>query len=72
MYLKVVLTVIAVCLILLTFKGFQPTPAVAQREVVHKVELVKIGGYHVNKWEILNIGKNERHPMSNEKVVKEQ
>ena len=57
---KVVLTVIAVCLVLLTLKSFQPVRAVAKVEAVQKIDLVKIGGYYVSKWEVLNIGKERR------------
>ena len=60
LFSKVVLTVIAACLVLLTLKSFQPVRAVAKVEAVQKIDLVRIGGYYVTKSEILDIGKNER------------
>jgi hypothetical protein len=47
-YLKVVLTVIAVCLAVLTVKSFfQITPARARDEEIYRCDLVKIGGNYV-------------------------
>lgn len=59
-YLEAILTVIAVCLVLLVAKSFLPVPAVAGKEEILRVDICKIGGYYVTKWEILNIGKDER------------
>jgi len=52
-YSKVIFTVIAVCLVLLTIKIFQPMPATAGREEIMKVNLVKIGGNYVFKSDFL-------------------
>ena len=49
-YLKVVLTVIAVFLAVLTVKSFfQITPARARNEEIYRCDLVKIGGNYVFK-----------------------
>jgi len=47
-YTKVVLTIIAICLVLLVFKTFEPIPATATNEIV-RVDLARIGGVTVNK-----------------------
>lgn len=49
-YLKVVLTVIAVCLAVLTVKSFfEITPARARNDEILRCDLVKIGGNYVFK-----------------------
>lgn len=53
LYTKVIFTIIAVCLALLTVKTFQAVPVVAEREEILKVDLVKVGGYHISKGELL-------------------
>lgn len=57
LYTKVVLSVIAVCLLLLAAQTLRPKPAGADREEIIRVDLVKVGGYWVTKKEFLGIGK---------------
>lgn len=47
LYTKIVLTVIAICLVLLVFKIFVPVPAKATNEIV-RVDLVRIAGKPIN------------------------
>lgn len=56
LFTKIILTVIAVCLVVLAWKSLVPEPAVARQEEVIKVDLVRIGGYFVSKFEVMNIG----------------
>ena len=53
LYMKVIFSIIAVCLVLLTVKTFQAVPVAAERERIVKVDLVKVGGYYISKRELL-------------------
>lgn len=53
LYMKVIFSIIAACLVLLTVKIFQAVPVAAERERIMKVELVKVGGYYISKRELL-------------------
>ena len=57
LYTKVVLSIIAVCLLLLTAQSLRPKPVRAGREEIIKVNLVKVGEYWITKKEFLGIGK---------------
>ena len=56
-YLEAILTVIAVCLVLLVVKGFLPGPAVAGREGTVKVDVVSIGGVAI--WRVVDVNVKE-------------
>lgn len=47
-YTKIVLTLIAICLVLLVFKAFEPIPATATNEMI-RVDLARIGGTRVEE-----------------------
>jgi len=57
MFTKVMLAMIAGCLLLLTVQSLKPQPVKAGREEIIRMNIMRICGYHVSKWEILNIGK---------------
>lgn len=57
LYTKIVFTVIAVCLALLAVRSFQAAPVVGKVQIIHRVDLWKVGGRYISKDELLNIGK---------------
>ena len=57
LYTKVILSIIAVSLLLLTAQSLRPKPVRAGREEIVRVDLVKVGGYYVTKKEFLGTGK---------------
>lgn len=52
-YTKVILTIIAACLLILSVKAIQPVPAMARNDEVIKVNIVKIGGSYIWKDELV-------------------
>ena len=60
LFIKIMLGIIASCLVLLTIQSLKPQPVTAGREEIVRVDIIKIGGYYVSKSEILNIGKERR------------
>lgn len=59
-FTRIMLAVIAGCLVLLTVQSLKPEPVKAAREEIIRVDICRIGGYHVSKWEILQIGQAKR------------
>ncbi|NVM22880.1 MAG: hypothetical protein HWN68_13995 [Desulfobacterales bacterium] len=57
---KVLLAVIAVCLAILAIRSFQAAPATATKEVIVKVDVVRVGGRPVYSWDIKNLVEGSR------------
>lgn len=47
------LVIIAICQMAMVFERVKPSPVEARVEEIMKVDLVKVGGYHISKWEFL-------------------
>ncbi len=58
-YEKIIFTIIAACLVILTIQNLKPEIVTAYREEIIRIDLVKVGGNYISKREILSIGQEK-------------
>lgn len=49
----ILLVIVAVCQVVTVLERVRPSSVEARVEEIVKVDLVRVGGYHISKWEFL-------------------
>lgn len=52
-FMAILLTIATACQVFLVAEKIRPSRAEARNEEIMKVDLVKVGGYYISKWEFL-------------------